>query len=114
MNLKKIKIDRCPYCGSDATLEERIKCGPDKNSVTENKSFECGFDITSMSGDSNVIIVKPCPNSKSFKLIQTKRLEALKNLYKFIDSMSVDDNFKNNIKNILMREISSDDERKRL
>jgi len=106
MELKKIKTDKCPHCGSDARIEEIIRNGIDDNNSTEIKAFECGFELICKC-ESDIIIQKfSCPNSEEYKKLKTRRVDALNNLCNFIDNMDSDDEFKDTIRSILLKGLS--------
>ena len=106
MKLKKIKIDKCPHCGSNTTMEERIKNGLDDNDVTENKKFECGLGLTCKCGSNEIIQTFRCPNSHDDKKVKAKRVIELNKLYVFIDNLDLDDEFKDTIRSTLLKGLS--------
>jgi len=106
MELKKIKIDKCPHCGSDARIEEIIRNGLDSNDATENKEFECGLGLTCKCDSYEIIQTSRCPNSEEYKKLKTRRVDALNKLCNFIDNMDLDDEYKNTIRSILLKGLS--------
>jgi len=108
MKLKKIKTDICPHCGAEAILEERIRDDIDDENISEIREFECGMQLISASGNNDVDTTKLCPNSKEYRSKNIKILLFLKTLNNFIEGSDVDDDYKDNIRSILMRDLSSD------
>jgi len=92
MVLKKIKIDLCPYCKSEAVIEERTNLN--KGNCTEIKGFDCGLELCCRNGETEIIETKKCPSSDEYKKIATSRIKAFNKLYQFIEDLDVDNDFK--------------------
>jgi len=92
MKLKKIKNDVCPYCKSEAVLEKRINF--DFKDCTEIKRFDCGLELCCRNGEVDVSETKRCPSSEEYKRIACSRINSLDKLYRFIEDLDVDSEFK--------------------
>lgn len=103
--LKKIKTEVCPHCKSEAVLEQRRNFFPSDGSFTEIRMFDCGLELSCRSDRDDVDVLKKCPNSKEYKDMATKRVKALDELFRFIDNIDVDNEFKNSIQTALNSEL---------
>ena len=108
MILKKIKTEVCPHCGSEAILEQRRNFFPSDGSFTEVRMFDCGLELSCKSDRDDVDVFKKCPNSKEYKDMAVKRVKALDELFRFIDNIDVDSEFKCNIRTALNFKLNVD------
>jgi len=108
MDLKRIKTEVCPHCKSKAVLEQRLNICPLDGSFTEVKTFDCGLELSCRSDRDDVGVLKKCPNSKEYKDMVAKRVKALDELFRFIDNIDVDGEFKCNIRTALNFKLNID------
>jgi len=96
MKLIHINTENCPTCNSIPFSDRRLM-DEDINPLTETREFLCGlvlkYDIISK----KVNIIKKCHLSDNYLEIQKKRLDAIKRLVNFCESLDVDETFKKDI-----------------
>jgi hypothetical protein len=92
--LKKILYDKCPHCGSLPTLEKRTNGNIQTSDFSELMEFECGLKLFCKVDTEHVDVICMCIYSDEYKEQSRKRISALSNLFSFIRSMDIDDDFK--------------------
>lgn len=108
MKLKKIKPEKCPYCGSEPIAEEKMNFDSISNDTSEVRLFDCGLELSCGTGKKEVTELSKCKNSDGYKKRASKRVEALKELYLFIEDLDVDREFKSNLRTAITFETAID------
>ena len=99
MNLKHIKEEACPTCGSEVLKEFRSATMHINGTRQETREFECGLALVYIPNFQNVGVPKWSYCSNDLKEIekQKRRKLAKEKLVKYINKMKTDDAFKKDL-----------------
>jgi hypothetical protein len=105
MELKWIKIKRCPKCGESFVVKEEkrlddwaLKHGEIKNKE-ETRVFACGQGVTNDYGNRDKLSsYHVCRNNDEYKVKIKKKQEAAKEILELMETLDVDDAFKSDIR----------------
>ena len=109
MKLKYITTDKCPICGTDIIIEERIEkeIGAFRikthtnGECWEHRRFACGQEIEYIPNYQVEMMseVYVCNNNEMYKIKLRKQKEANAQMIHFVESLDVDEDYKKALKN---------------
>lgn len=102
MNLKYLKIDACPLCGSTTVIKEIIYTSNGEVRTHSNgerweyRQFLCGQEVCYVPNFRDIELSKynVCTENEEYKNKQIKRENNKRELLKYIESLDVDDGVK--------------------
>lgn len=97
MNLKLIKDEKCPTCGSEIVMES-CKRTHTNGEGFEERMFKCGCILTWSPNFSRLETRNTCPKNPNLIEFNRKREEAKKAVKEYINTLDVDSSWKDQIK----------------
>jgi hypothetical protein len=93
MKLQHLNYEKCPYCGAKVKAIEQSS-QHSNGSWNEFIKFECHCHIHFSPNFMKEEIYSECQNTKEYKLKKEKREIAVEKLFKYIQKLDVDDEYK--------------------
>ncbi|WP_291566864.1 MULTISPECIES: hypothetical protein [unclassified Clostridium] len=108
MDLEYIKENKCPMCGCNVIIEERVQAARNEMGYRthahggrwESRKFACGQELNYCPNFSKVEISQYniCQKNEEYIIKQQKREQALKEIKKFILTLDVDEDYKEHLR----------------
>ena len=93
MQLEHIKEEKCLVCGSEVVAEQRRNLHTN-GLYNEFRTFKCGKVLHFSPNFERVVTTFDCPNTLEETKKREKREKAKLVLYKFIEKLDIDDDFR--------------------
>jgi len=103
MKLCRIDTTRCPVCDCSTVISERIaRDEADAGGYNaEYREFYCGTILKSGQIAAIPEVIKDCPLKKEILEKQASREKARTDVLNFVDSLKVDNSFKNHLRGVI-------------